>query len=280
MINDCGKEKMTCFSFYELGIWSTQLILQNEMKISKNKNYKGINFDDSIDFFKKRVNQKMLDMDISFLIDFNNISSNIIYQIPETFLGTQKEIKQNSYCLGRNIILWHSGNLATYGDINNKVCENCKKEIFIYLKSLNISDEHIFECLKIDNMYFDSIHQFNDYLNNKVGYFHKLVRVYLEKMVLYSNEDLSEDKHKYEYDVVLSFAGEDRYYVERVANSLKNKGVRVFYDKFETAKLFGKDLYQYLSYIYRDAAKYCMIFISRNYKEKVWAKHGKRSILG
>ncbi len=32
----------------------------------------------------------------------------------------------------------------------------------------------------------------------------------------------------FEYDVCLSFAGEDRNYVKRVANALKSKGVRIF----------------------------------------------------
>ena len=83
--------------------------------------------------------------------------------------------------------------------------------------------------------------------------------------------------YKFEYDVALSFAGEDRDYVEKIANALKDKGVRVFYDKFEVSNLFGKDLYQYLSHIYKDTAKYCMIFVSKYYKEKTWTKHELRS---
>ena len=37
----------------------------------------------------------------------------------------------------------------------------------------------------------------------------------------------------YEYDVALSFAGENREYVEEVAVFLKNFGVKVFYDDFK-----------------------------------------------
>ena len=37
----------------------------------------------------------------------------------------------------------------------------------------------------------------------------------------------------YEYDVALSFAGENRDYVEEVAIFLKNFGVKVFYDDFK-----------------------------------------------
>lgn len=72
------------------------------------------------------------------------------------------------------------------------------------------------------------------------------------------------------YDVVLSFAGEDRKYVEKIAYLLKSHGVKVFYDKFETSTLWGKDLYQYLNEIYKNKAKYCVAFISSNYIRKNW----------
>jgi hypothetical protein len=49
------------------------------------------------------------------------------------------------------------------------------------------------------------------------------------------------------YDVALSFAGEDRDYVRAVAESLRKREKRVFFDEFEKARLWGKDLYQHLS---------------------------------
>jgi hypothetical protein len=53
-----------------------------------------------------------------------------------------------------------------------------------------------------------------------------------------------------EFDVALSFAGEDRSYVDQVANSLHRQGVKVFYDLFEEAELWGKDLYTHLIDVY------------------------------
>ena len=41
------------------------------------------------------------------------------------------------------------------------------------------------------------------------------------------------------YDIALSFAGEDRAYVQEVATALQAAGVKVFYDEFETADLWG-----------------------------------------
>ena len=79
------------------------------------------------------------------------------------------------------------------------------------------------------------------------------------------------------YDIAVSFAGEDREYVEEVANVLLNKGIEIFYDKFLKASLWGQDLYEYLDEIYRKRAKYCIIFISKHYNEKLWTNHERKS---
>ena len=47
---------------------------------------------------------------------------------------------------------------------------------------------------------------------------------------------------KYYYDVVLSFAGEDREYVEECADILTALGIKVFYDSYEQDVLWGKDI--------------------------------------
>jgi TIR domain len=80
----------------------------------------------------------------------------------------------------------------------------------------------------------------------------------------------------YEFDIALSFAGEDRLQVEELADGLREFGVRVFYDRYEQADLWGKDLYQHLQRVYRDRAKYCVIFVSQHYAQKVWTKHELR----
>jgi hypothetical protein len=82
---------------------------------------------------------------------------------------------------------------------------------------------------------------------------------------------------RYDYDVTLSFAGEDRGYVEQVAAALYALGIRVFYDRYEQVGLWGKDLYTHLDDVYRKRARYCVIFISRHYAEKLWANHERKS---
>lgn len=79
-----------------------------------------------------------------------------------------------------------------------------------------------------------------------------------------------------QYDVALSFAGEDRKYVEEVATELKRLGVRVFYDKFETVNLWGKDLYTHLQDVYEKQAKYTVVFISVHYAKKLWTNHERK----
>lgn len=83
-------------------------------------------------------------------------------------------------------------------------------------------------------------------------------------------------RRRYEYDLVLSFAGGDRRIVERIYNSLNREGVRVFYDRAEQSSLWGKDLYQHLQAVYRDKARYCVIFVSKHYVKKRWTKHELR----
>lgn len=82
---------------------------------------------------------------------------------------------------------------------------------------------------------------------------------------------------EFKYDVCLSFAGEQRDYVAEVAQRLIDAGVRVFYDDAEKIDLWGKDLYVHLDWIYRKAARYCVLFASDDYAKKVWTNHERQS---
>jgi len=79
------------------------------------------------------------------------------------------------------------------------------------------------------------------------------------------------------YDVAISFAGEDRTLADALAKALQHSGVRVFYDNNERSNLWGKDLYQHLSTVYRDKAKYCIVLVSKNYLKKKWTRHELKS---
>jgi hypothetical protein len=81
------------------------------------------------------------------------------------------------------------------------------------------------------------------------------------------------------YDIVLSFAGEDRGYVEQVAEILVDRGVVVFYDKYEQVTLWGKNLQEHFDSVYRQQARYCVMFVSEHYADKIWTKHERRAAL-
>ncbi|WP_204137864.1 toll/interleukin-1 receptor domain-containing protein [Halomicronema sp. CCY15110] len=80
----------------------------------------------------------------------------------------------------------------------------------------------------------------------------------------------------FEFEIALSFAGEDREYVDQVANLLQDAGVKIFYDKFEEANLWGKNLYDYLTEVYKDKALYTIMFISEHYARKMWTNHERQ----
>lgn len=82
---------------------------------------------------------------------------------------------------------------------------------------------------------------------------------------------------KKQYDIAISFAGEDRNIASEYANKLKRNRVSVFYDNFENENLWGKDLYEKLDEIYRKQAKYCVMFISSHYAKKLWTSHERKS---
>ncbi len=78
------------------------------------------------------------------------------------------------------------------------------------------------------------------------------------------------------YDVALSFAGEDRDYVEQVAMALRESSVKVFYDKFELADLWGRNLVDHLADIYAKRARFIVMFVSRHYAAKAWTNHERK----
>lgn len=87
----------------------------------------------------------------------------------------------------------------------------------------------------------------------------------------------SSSSSKPKYHVALSFAGEERAYVEKVAHQLKAEGVNVFYDRYEEVDLWGKDLYTHLKEVYEKRAVFTVMFISEHYKDKLWTNHERKA---
>src|SRR5260370_39475740 len=65
-----------------------------------------------------------------------------------------------------------------------------------------------------------------------------------------------------QWDVALSFAGAQRNYVGQVAQALKARGVRCFYDADEQTELWGKYLADELPVIYGEQAAAGVRFVA------------------
>ncbi len=81
------------------------------------------------------------------------------------------------------------------------------------------------------------------------------------------------------YNVALSFAGEDRAYAREVADVLQAEGVSVFFDEFETVRLWGKDLAVEFALIYGKQARFVVPFVSASYASRAWPRHEFRNAL-
>jgi hypothetical protein len=83
----------------------------------------------------------------------------------------------------------------------------------------------------------------------------------------------------WQWDVALSFAGAQRDYVEQVAQALKARGVRCFYDADEQIDLWGKYLAEELPLIYGAQAAAVVVFVSAEYAARDWTRLERRSAL-
>ncbi|MFX0538577.1 TIR domain-containing protein [Ornithinimicrobium sp. Y1847] len=82
----------------------------------------------------------------------------------------------------------------------------------------------------------------------------------------------------YQHEVALSFAGEQREYVQAVVDELKKLRIEPFYDNDYGVELWGKSHLTELPSRYRNSAMVVM-FISKDYVAKAWPKHEASFIL-
>jgi hypothetical protein len=70
------------------------------------------------------------------------------------------------------------------------------------------------------------------------------------------------------YDVAISYASEDRPYVQQVAAELVARGIRPFYDQNEEVALWREDLFETLQDVYMSKSHLAVLFISEHYAKK------------
>ena len=85
-----------------------------------------------------------------------------------------------------------------------------------------------------------------------------------------SSESELEEQSTFEFDIALSFAGEDREIAESLANGLLIEGIKVFYDRFHKIDMWGKKLTHYFQDVYGPKARFVMPLISKHYPIKDW----------
>ena len=141
--------------------------------------------------------------------------------------------------------------------------EYCKTQFGILIEeNLHQIEENISEF--VINLYFSP---FNMELTD--------FRHYASRVEIAQDDEISRKlktfELMYEFDFALSFAGQDREIIEKIAIKLRDKGIIVFYDNFYKADLLGKDLSDHFKEIYGGRkSKYVVIFISENYNLKDW----------
>lgn len=86
------------------------------------------------------------------------------------------------------------------------------------------------------------------------------------------------DDQKFEFDVAVTFAGENRDYVNEIVESIKGD-VKVFYDEDYEHEAWGEDGVEYFTNVYMNRARYAIMFISQFYAEKMWTNVERRAAL-
>jgi hypothetical protein len=74
----------------------------------------------------------------------------------------------------------------------------------------------------------------------------------------------------YEYDIALSFAGENRDLAKHIATQLEDLDVPVFYDESFEANFMGKAWTKKFKEIFADDSRYVVVLLDKNHAEKIW----------
>lgn len=83
----------------------------------------------------------------------------------------------------------------------------------------------------------------------------------------------------YEFDVCISFAGEQRAIAEEIAKKLKEDyHLSVFYDDYEKLKFWGENHFNYLYEVYSQKSMFCLMLLSEEYLQKNWTNHELKAV--
>lgn len=83
----------------------------------------------------------------------------------------------------------------------------------------------------------------------------------------------------HDFDIAVTFAGEDREFVNQVVGLVKAQGLTVFYDEDAKVEMWGEDLTEYFPDVYERRARFAVMFVSAHYAAKEWTRLERRSVL-
>lgn len=81
----------------------------------------------------------------------------------------------------------------------------------------------------------------------------------------------------YDFDIAVSFAGEDRPIVQAIVDGLRSADVRTFYDHHYAVEMWGEDLVEYFDALYGKRARFMLMMVSRHYATKAWPRQERRA---
>jgi hypothetical protein len=203
------------------------------------------------------------------------------------FAGTIRQAFGMSYLLSKNYVSPEEAReLAKYGagspffsnqveflctmaalranDTDTQLLEGelLKSKQYNMLRAIDIVEESIkqkkFSCDTVGNLFDEVFNMHHNVRSNEP--FEDIVQRVLGRP----------NKADLDYDVAISYATDDSPIVKPLADLFREKGIKVFFDEYEKANLWGKDLYGHLSDIYSRRARFCLMVVSRHYASKQW----------
>lgn len=75
-----------------------------------------------------------------------------------------------------------------------------------------------------------------------------------------------------DFDLLLSFAGEEREYARAIHEICKANGLSVFLDEEFQHEIWGENLVEYLSYTYRERGRYVVLLVSEAYCRRAYTR--------
>lgn len=93
------------------------------------------------------------------------------------------------------------------------------------------------------------------------------------------NNSRASEPQYHRYDVAVSFAGPNRPEAEALAKMVRNLGYSIFYDDFYAEELWGTDLVERFDSVYRKESRFCVMFVSAEYGNRMWTIHERRSAI-